>query len=235
MNLSEGPHHNIWTSGSPVYEVKLLPNKALEHRPEAGYTLVALLALMTILAIFAAAAAPNIRRKAQRENEVEAIFRGEQLANAIRAYYGYQQSRVGPGETALPTSIDQLLEGIPSGTKKIQVLRASAARDPLTADGEWRLIRPRSAELSDFQQSLMLYTENIRPTTNDLQLQQVERVMAPPVIVTLGIPSSGSGSFDGSDSSGPFIGVASRSKSSSLIYYYGIDHHNEWVFTPLFR
>lgn len=235
MNLSQGPHHNIWTSETSVFEAELVGTRRLDRRREAGYTLVALLALMTILAIFAAAAAPNIRRRAQRENEIEAIFRGEQVANAIRAYYGYQQGRVGQGEAALPTSIDQLLEGIPTGTKRVQVLRASAARDPLTADGEWRLVRPRSAELSGFQQSLMLYTENIRPTTTDPQLQRIEQLMAPPVIATLGLPSSGSTSIEGSDSSGPFIGVASRSKNNSLIFYYGIDRHNEWVFTPLFR
>jgi type II secretory pathway pseudopilin PulG len=204
-------------------------------RQEAGYTLVALLALMTVLALFAAAAAPNIRRQAQRENEKEAIFRGEQLANAIRTYYAYQQSRMGQGEAALPTSMDQLLEGVPSGTKRIQVLRPSAARDPLTAEGEWRLIRPRSADLSDFQQALLIYTENVRPPTTDPQLQRVEQLMAPPVIATLGISTAGSSQIDDSNSTGPFIGVSSRSKNSSLINYYGIDHHNEWIFTPLFR
>jgi Tfp pilus assembly protein PilE len=58
---------------------------------EEGYTLVALLALMTILALFAAAAAPSIRQQAQRDREVEAIFRGEQVAAAIRLYYFYRQ------------------------------------------------------------------------------------------------------------------------------------------------
>lgn len=216
-------------------EGRLLCDAAVSRVDQAGYTLVALLALMTILAIFAAAAAPNIRRQAQRENEKEAIFRGEQVAEAIRAFYSYQQSRLGQGEAALPTSMDQLLEGIPRGTKRIQVLRPSAARDPLTADGEWRLIRPRSADLSDFQQALLLYTENIRPVTRDQQLQRVEQLMAPPVIATLGIASAASSSTDDGNSTGPFIGVASRSKNPSLLHYYGIDRHDDWIFTPLFR
>lgn len=202
---------------------------------EAGYTLVALLALMTVLALFAAAAAPSIHQQAQRDREVEAIYRGEQMAEAIRLYYSYQQRRLGSGDAALPTSIDTLLEGVPSGTKKVQVVRPSAARDPLSSDGEWRLIRPRSAALSDFQQLLMLYIENIRPATNDPQLKQVEQLMAPPVLPTLGIATSGSSSVDDDSSSGPFIGVASKSRNASVINYYGIDHHNEWVFTPLFR
>ena len=99
-----------------------------------GYTLVALLALMTVLALFALAAAPSIRQQAQREREIEAIFRGEQVADAIRRLLllPSQTAEPGNGDAALPTSIDQLLEGVPSGTKKVQILRASAARDPLS-------------------------------------------------------------------------------------------------------
>ena len=33
----------------------------------------------------------------------------------------------------------------------------------------------------------------------------------------------------------PFIGVASQSRSKSVIAYYGIENHSKWVFTPLFR
>jgi hypothetical protein len=33
----------------------------------------------------------------------------------------------------------------------------------------------------------------------------------------------------------PFIGVASQSRSKSVIAYYGIEKHSNWVFTPLFR
>jgi type II secretory pathway pseudopilin PulG len=210
--------------------------RAANERVEHGYALVALLALMTVLALFALAAAPSIRQQAQREREIEAIFRGEEVADAIRVYYSYQLSRrpVG-GDQALPTSIEQLLEGVPRGTKKVQVLRASAARDPLSESGEWKLVRPRSPQLSDFQQSLMLFTENVLPTTRDPQLAQQQQNMAGTVLPTLGIASSGLSSAGDDSSSGPFIGVASDSKNNSVINYYGIDHHDGWVFTPLFR
>jgi type II secretory pathway pseudopilin PulG len=210
--------------------------RASRERQEDGYTLVALLALMTVLALFALAAAPSIRQQAQREREIEAIFRGEEVADAIRIYYSYQVKlgRSG-GEAALPTSIEQLLEGVPSGTKKVQVLRASAAHDPLSKSGEWNLVRPRSSQLSDFQQSLMLFTGNVLPTTRDPQLAQQQQIMAPPVSPTLGIASSGLSSAGDSSSSGPFIGVSSESKNTSVLNYYGIDHHDGWIFTPLFR
>lgn len=204
-------------------------------RSEAGYALVALLALMTVLALFAMAAAPSIRQQVQRDREVEAIYRGEQVAEAIRSYYSIRQRQFGSGDAALPTSMDQLLEGVSSGTKKIHVLRASAAIDPLSDDGEWRLVKPRSAQLADFTRSLMLFTENVRPPTNDPQLKEVEQVMAPPVLPTFGSSSSDSPSSADDSSSGPYIGVTSRSSRESVIYYYGIDRHDRWVFTPLFR
>jgi len=209
--------------------------RASKRLSEGGYALVALLALMTVVAIFALAAAPSIRQQAQRERELETIFRGEEVADAIRLYYSYQQTRGVTSINALPTSIDQLLEGIPRGTKKIQVLRASAARDTLSESGEWTLVRPRSAQLADFTQAIMLFAENVRPPTNDPQLQRVEQDMAPPVLPTLGLTSSTSSSSSDDNSSGPFIGVTPRSTSKSILNYYGIDRHDGWVFTPLFR
>ena len=137
-------------ASNALWTPRLSSRQPQSSRHEGGYTLVALLALMTVLAIFAAAAAPSIRHHAQREREVEAIFRGEQVAEAIRVYYSASANQTWTRRCSLPTSMDQLLEGVPSGTKKVQVLRPSAARDPLSADGEWRLVRPRSSDLSDF-------------------------------------------------------------------------------------
>lgn len=225
----------MWTWGSVERRPTLTADKASEPRREEGYTLVALLALMTVLALFALAAAPSIRQQARREREIETIFRGEEVADAIRLYYSYQvRQRNLTADAALPTSIDQLLEGVPSGTKKVQILRASAARDPLSEDGEWKLVRPRSAQMTDFTKSIMLFAENVRPKTNDPQLAAVEQLMAPVVLPTLGIASTSVSTGDDS-SSGPFIGVSSGSKSLSVINYYGIDRHDGWIFTPLFR
>lgn len=234
MNLRAGPPHKIWTKPARDFELRESDLARSCLRREGGYTLVALLALMTVLALFAVAAAPSIRHQAQREREIEAIFRGEQVAEAIRVYYSQQRNRLGTGE-GLPTTIDQLLEGIPRGTKRVQILRSSAARDPLSDSSEWRLIRPRSSELSDFQRSIIVFAENTRPATNDPQLKQVEQVMAPPVLPTLGLETAGSTSSSDVSSSGPFVGVASSSQNKSVIRYYGIEKHNEWIFTPLFR
>lgn len=237
MNLRAGPHHNILKGSLLKLRGANAGAKASGSAREDGYTLVALLAVMTMIALFAMAAAPAIRQQAQREREIEAIFRGEEVADAIGRYYAYQVGRRNAaGDAGLPTSIDQLLEGVSVGTKKVQVLRASAARDPLSETGEWTLVRPRSSRLADFTRSIMLFADNVRPVTHNPQLKQAERDMAPVVVPTLGLASSGltSGGLD-SFSSGPFIGVTPSSDRNSIINYYGIEHHNEWVFTPLFR
>ncbi len=216
------------------------PRRASLHGDQQGYALVALIALMTLMALFAMAAAPSIAQQAQREREKEAIFRGEEVAEAIRLYYIAQLRNGRPqGDTALPTDIDQLVEGVPlvGRTKKLQILRASAARDPLTSKGEWKLVKPHSSEMTDFVRDLMVYAGNVRPSTSDPQLKAVEILMAPPVLAVGGLSSSSgssSGGLSGS-SSGPFIGVSSGSDRDSILTYYGAERHDRWVFTPLFR
>lgn len=226
----------MWTKASTSLQPSIACQRGVAAHSERGYTLVALLALMTVLALFALAAAPSIRQQAKREREIETIFRGEEMADAIRLYYSYQGTQKNlNGIPALPTSVDQLLEGVPVGTKKIQILRPSAARNLLSDSGEWSLVRPRSAQLADFQRSVMLFSGNILPPTNDRQLKQAQQDMAPPVLPTLGITSSEPSSSNDDGSSGPFIGVSINSKSNSVINYYGIDRHDGWIFTPLFR
>jgi type II secretory pathway pseudopilin PulG len=196
---------------------------------------------MTLLALIAISAAPSLRQQAQREREKEAIFRGEQVADAIREYYLYRTTATGgPGEQALPTSMEQLLEGIPipGGSKKRQVLRASAARDPLSTTGEWRTVRPRAQELLEFQRAVVVYAGSILPQPTNGQIAQLQQFAVPQLtsVLDTGSARSAPGGEDSSaDSSGPFVGVTSRSRNNSVLYYYGIDRHDQWIFTPLFR
>lgn len=203
---------------------------------ERGYTLVALLAFMALLAMFALAAAPNIRQQAQREREKEAIFRGEQVADAIRLYYTFSvQYRGAQSTNGLPTSMDQLLEGvqIPGRTNKLQILRPAAARDPLTGDGKWRLVSPTSTDLRGFVESLTIYSGGVPPAPKGNFT--VFASLIPQVTNILDSDSRDDSSISSSETSGPFIGVASTSDRDSVITYYGIDRHDHWIFTPMFR
>ena len=241
MNLMTDAYHNICGSSSLDDPTPSFADRGDVKSAEAGYTLVALLAVMTMLALFAMAAAPSIRQQGQRENEKEAIFRGEQVAEAIRVYYGNRAETLRlNGDQALPSSMDQLLEGIPipGGSKNRQILRASAARDPLSASGEWRFVHPRAQSLIDFERAVLVYAGNVLPISRDRYVVQMQQFAVPQLasILNLGTAQTSSASADSADdSSGPFIGVVSRSKNSSVLYYYGIDHHNQWIFTPLFR
>ena len=204
------------------------PLRADDDAGQGGYALVALLAVMTILVMLATAAAPNIRQQGQRERELEAIIRGEEVSDAIERYV-----RLSGGQ--LPTSMDQLLEGAnPLGrTKKVRVLRAYAARDPLSSEGDWRLIQPQSRENARFHQALLTYLEGrpIPPSTTDQWKNQYRaRLMGS----DFGKEETG-GEDNSSNSNVPFIGVLSRSRRESVVYYFGIDRHDEWLFTPIYR
>lgn len=241
MSHSGEPHHKI--CGMPSLEVNVGDPtlSSPQGASEAGYTLVAMLALMTVLALIALSAAPRLQQQAQREREKEAIFRGEQVADAIRQYYRYRRGQTGvSGDQALPTSMDQLLEGVPiqGAAKNRMILRASAAIDPLSKDGEWRFVAPRAESLVEFQQAVIVYSGNILPLPRDQQILQLQQVAAPQVLVVtnLGTTSNtGSSSHVGETTSGPFVGVAPNNSTKSVLTYYGIDSHDRWIFTPLFR
>ncbi len=240
-NHSTWSNHKICGSAANVSAPASRTSLAAERPSEAGYTLVALLALMSVLALFAMAIAPSAQQQAVREREKEAIFRGEQVADAIRDYYKYRTGVTRQqGDNALPSSMDQLLEGIPvpNGSKNRQILRPSAARDPLTIEGEWRFIRPRSESLIDFQQSVMFYAGNLLPAPRDAQIAQLQQFAVPPIasLVNLGSGERRTPTSSVDDSGGgPFVGVASRSRRASVLTFYGIEQHDQWIFTPLFR
>lgn len=232
--------HNIFGSRDKRELRPSAPDLTARRRSEGGYTLVALLALMSVVALFAMAVAPRMQQQTQREREQEAIFRGEQVADAIGQYFRYKAGTTGNfGDQALPSSIDQLLEGIPitGGSKNRHILRISASRDPLTNGGEWRFVHPRTQRLIDFQQSVMFYTNGFLPQPPG-ELQRLQQLAAPMIVNVMNTGTkpqpSGSTSID-DDSSGPFVGVASRSTKNSVLTYYGIERHDQWIFTPLFR
>ena len=204
---------------------------ARHTKEERGYALIALLALMTLLMIAMMAAAPSIRQQSRRELELEAIARGEEVAEAIRMYIAMNPTK------QPPNSMEELLEGVPGRTKKIKVLRASAARDPLSESGEWRTVKLRDEALIRFIRDISEYAEGRTPTpTNDPALSGIQLPQLTGLVTGLGSGSDDGGGEDSSlSSSGPFIGVASRSRRESIITYYGIERHDRWVFTPFFR
>lgn len=200
------------------------------RRSERGMTLVAVMAVMVLFAMALLAVAPSVHLEVQREKELESIRRGEEIAEAIKLYINHHRG------TKLPESIDDLLEGLPQGTKKRMILRESAATDPLSQDGKWRLIKADPQIISAFAKRVQTYNGGLLPTNPSQFLDRYSIQL----LVNLN-----TGSEDDTDQpfedvevvtdNQPFIGVASQSRSKSVIAYYGIERHSSWIFTPLFR
>ena len=192
--------------------------------------MIAVMAIMTLFAIALLAVAPSVHQEVQREKELEAIRRGEEVAEAIRQYVIFHNGR------KLPESMDDLLEGLPQGTKKRQILRPSAAVDPLSDDGKWRLIKPDPETLGSFAKRVQTYNNGMLPGNPHRFLDRFSLVIANSINTeTASEIEEADDSFEVITDNQPFIGVASQSKSKSVLTYYGIENHSKWVFTPLFR
>ena len=198
--------------------------------PEAGMTLLAVMGMMAVFAIALLAIAPAVQQEVQREKELESIRRGEEIAEAIKQYVVYYRG------AKLPKSIDDLLEGLPQGTKKRQILRPSAATDPLSDDGKWRLIQADPKVIAAFAKRIQDYNNGLLPSNPARELDKYSVVIVNSLNTAEPDDSAAPDEdFEVVTDNVPFIGVASQSKSKSIIAYYGIENHSKWIFTPLFR
>jgi hypothetical protein len=129
--------------------------------------------------------------------------------------------------------MDDLLEGLPQGTKNRQILRASAAVDPLSDDGKWRLIKPDPETIARFAQRVQEHNNGVLPSNPSSVFDRYTVVIVNSV--DTGSLDDVDEDFDVVTDNQPFIGVASQSRATSIINYYGIERHSSWIFTPLFR
>jgi type II secretory pathway pseudopilin PulG len=202
-----------------------------DRQGERGMTLMAVMAVMVVFAIALMAVAPTVQQEVQREKELESIRRGEEVAEAIRQYVEFYRF------AKLPDSIDDLLEGLPHGKKTRQILRASAATDPLSEDGKWRLIKADVESLGGIARNIQNYNGGVLPPNPSRMWDRYAIVIVNSLNTELDSddePDEAS-SFDVVTENTPFIGVASQSRSKSVITYYGIENHSKWIFSPLWR
>ena len=95
---------------------------------EAGYALLMVIFLLSLLVLASVAVAPNVLTSGKREKEKELIWRGNQYARGVRLYYQKRHR--------FPTSLDDLTEP----KTGIRFMR-QAYKDPMNrTDGSWRLI-----------------------------------------------------------------------------------------------
>jgi type II secretory pathway pseudopilin PulG len=99
----------------------------MELRGEQGYALIALVVMVFLVMLALGMAAPRVAKELRRENEVEAMHRGDQYTRAIRVFYRKNGSHY-------PSSIEQLEK-----TNNVRYLRQRYF-DPVTGKDDWRLI-----------------------------------------------------------------------------------------------
>lgn len=95
-----------------------------QRDPEAGYILLTVIFMTTVLLISLAIAVPKITMSIQRDKDLETIHRGEQYRRALQLYYRQFNT--------YPTSIDQLVS-----SNNMRFLRKKYV-DPETGKDDWK-------------------------------------------------------------------------------------------------
>jgi type II secretory pathway pseudopilin PulG len=169
-------------------------------RPDhSGFALVIVIAGIAVMMILIGAATPTWRYVMQDDREQELFFRGDQIARAVEAY----QRKNG---NAFPPSFEVLVKG--------KFLRR-AYKDPMTADGKWRIVRP--GEAVPASGATGQGGPSPRPSTSSSPSPS---------------PSASPSAFGpaGGTSVGVIAGVASRSHETSLRLFNSRTRYDQWIF-----
>jgi type II secretory pathway pseudopilin PulG len=179
-------------------------------RPPAGFTLVGMVIVFTVMTVLVAAAMPLWSKMMQRHREEELIFRGLQYAEAIRVF----QLRNG----RLPIQLEELLKVRPRCIRQLW-------KDPMTESGDWGLIYAQPAGGGRGQRVGRRRTSGVAPG----QRQQ------PPSFGGSG-PRPLGGEERGpqgrtAQAVAPIIGVHSLSDEAAAKSFLGGGSYRDWQFT----
>jgi type II secretory pathway pseudopilin PulG len=206
---------------------------------ERGYTMLSLLAAMTITLLVIGAAVPTIQHESQRHREQEFFFNGAQVAKALGMFY----LAVG----AYPTKLEDLTKPIiiPPGPKNpgtqplVFHLRRSALVDPIAQD-EWRLVRAGDPLINEFIRAHDAYVAANAAGgafPPQIPISQIQGYV--PTLLTAGVvvatrqgdeQQEAPSNFSLNPESRPILGVVSRSKKTLIRNYYGVEQYNECLF-----
>jgi type II secretory pathway pseudopilin PulG len=203
-------------------------------RCERGYAMVALLVLMSVMAIVWSTAMPMYQTVARREREAELVFRGEQYARAIAMF----QRKYG---NALPPDVDVLID---------QRFLRKKYKDPITGQ-DFQFMGPASPELaqalSTTPQQALDALRGRGPGGATTPQQGRGRAQATPLgfgrggatgtgaTGTTAMPAgrgplTAAGQIGNAQAGGGILAVASKSTQTSFRLYNGKNKYNEWIF-----
>lgn len=169
--------------------------------PQAGYNLVFLIALFTLMSVMLTAALPQISKQIQREKEAELIFRGLQYAEAIRVF----QQRFG----RYPNTLQELVELEPRSIRQLW-------KDPMVENGLWANVLASPAANQGGEEG---------DEDDDTSGRELGGGSAPSPSFSTSRTSTGQ------LTAGPITGVVSRKKGTSMRTFLGKDRYEEWRFT----
>ena len=179
----------------------------MRHGSEAGFSLVAVAASITMMMLFMGMAMPTWKYVMQNAREEELIFRGGQIADAIDRY----QKR---HNNAPPVSLDVLVKG--------KFLR-KAYKDPMVENGQWRFVRPGEAQAG------LPGAGGRQPGVPGQPGQPGQPGPTPTPTPRAGRGTPVGGQQPGA-AFGPFVGVASTNKEKSLRVFNGRQRYDQWLF-----
>jgi type II secretory pathway pseudopilin PulG len=188
---------------------------------QAGYILLAVLLLITLMLIALSVELPRISQQIKRDKEDELVKRGKEYATAIKKYY----HKAG----TYPVSLEQLED-----TNHIRFLR-KRYKDPINPEGEWRLIHVGEAQINIPAPSNVLGanpagTPSPSPTpAGGSAVGPAGGTTAAPSgqMGALTTQNIGTGQTFGG---GPIIGIASNSKKTSIKEFNGETEYDRWLF-----
>jgi len=200
------------------------------RRGDRGYTLIAIMVFMTLIAISILVVSPTVSKIMQREREEELIFRGRQYAQAILNY----QKRQG----RFPLNLKELMTTRPRSARKLY-------KEPMCNCENWGLIRVGQPWPPPPQGSNPAGSAIQTPGVEILPGNRQTRPGAPlPGTFTSPPPGNGGAGNDNGDTGGelniggkpgetsnaPVIGVYSRVHKKGLRTFHGQQYYDQWGF-----
>jgi type II secretory pathway pseudopilin PulG len=198
---------------------------------QEGYMLLAVMFLVTLMLVALAVELPRISQQIKRDKEDELVRRGKEYATAIKKFYHKNGT--------YPLSLEQL-----ENTNHFRFLR-QRYKDPMTTDGEWRLIHVGEAQINIPAPRNIPGTGLPGSSASPSPTPAGSAGAAGPGLSTSGgvagpglspgAPGGQLGSLTPSagmptQGGGPIIGVASNSKKTSIKEFNGDSEYDRWLF-----
>ena len=182
---------------------------------ERGFTLAAVLTIMSVMLIFVAFTVPRQWSIVmQREREQQTIYVMKQYARACEEFRRKNNT--------FPVSMDQLVKA-----RQPRFLRCpeNGCIDPLTGQVDWLVIPQSQAPAPTGGATAPPGV--VQTPAPGLPPPQAQNPQQP------GAPTGPQGIPIKDYAGGPFVGVKPNKNGSSLILFNGADHYEQWIYTAL--